>query len=148
MPGFLPDTSCMVAAVCVWHEHHDRAAEEIERRLRRGEKMIVAAPALVEGYAMLTRLPFPHRLSPEDAFALLEANFMRSTIIALDRTSYRTLLRRATDDGISGGRIYDAVIAACARKTKANALLTFNAGDFQFLTETGTEIVVPGGRGR
>jgi len=27
MPGFLPDTSCMVAAVCPWHEHHDRARE-------------------------------------------------------------------------------------------------------------------------
>lgn len=108
--------------------------------------MIVAAPALVEGYAVLTRLPFPHRLSPEDAFALLEANFMRTTIVALDRNSYRTLLRRATADGISGGRIYDAVIAACVLKAKVGALLTFNAGHFLFLAETGTEIVVPGER--
>lgn len=134
----------MVAVVCAWHEHHDRAAEEIERRLRRGEKMIVAAPALVEGYAVLTRLPLPHRLSPVDAFALLDANFMRTTIVALDRHSYRTLLRRATDDAITGGRIYDAVIAACVLKAKVGAFLTFNAGHFLFLAEKGTQIVVPG----
>lgn len=53
----------MIAAVCAWHEHHTRATEEIERRLSRGEEMIVAAPALVEAYAVLTRLPPPHRLS-------------------------------------------------------------------------------------
>src|SRR5437867_6501050 len=47
-PSFLPDTSCMIAAVCSWHEHHESAANEIERRLTRREKMIVAAPALVE----------------------------------------------------------------------------------------------------
>ena len=45
MPGFLPDTSCMVAALCGWHEHHVRAAAEINRRLDTKETMIVAAPA-------------------------------------------------------------------------------------------------------
>ena len=40
----------MIAAVCSWHEHHELAANEIDRRLARREKMIVAAPALVETY--------------------------------------------------------------------------------------------------
>ena len=51
--AFLPDTSCMIAAVCAWHEHHEAAANEIERRLTGRAKMIVAAPALVEAYAVL-----------------------------------------------------------------------------------------------
>jgi len=144
MPGFLPDTSCMMAAVCTWHEHHDRAASEIERRLRRGEKMVVAGPALVESYAVLTRLPPPHRLSPADALALLEANFMRRKIISLDTMAYRILLRRAADDGIAGGQTYDAVIAACVLKSKAEALLTFNEGHFRSLAERGIYVVVPG----
>jgi len=54
---FAVDTSCMVAAVCTWHEHHAAAAGEIERRLGRGERMAIPAPALVEAYAVLTRLP-------------------------------------------------------------------------------------------
>ena len=43
----------MIAAVCSWHEHHEAAANEIERRLAGRERMIVAAPALVEAYAVL-----------------------------------------------------------------------------------------------
>lgn len=40
-----------------------------------GEAMIAAGPALVETYAVLTRLPSPHRLAPADAHRLLQANF-------------------------------------------------------------------------
>ncbi len=78
MPAaFLPDTSCIIAAVCSWHEHHEAAASEIERRLAARTQMIVAAPALVEAYAVLIRLPSPHRLSPQNALTLLENNFLK-----------------------------------------------------------------------
>jgi hypothetical protein len=46
MPHFLPDTSCLVAGLCAWHEHHERAAREIERRLDRGESLVVAVADL------------------------------------------------------------------------------------------------------
>lgn len=106
--------------------------------------MMVAAPALVESYAVLTRLPPPHRLAPVDALALLEANFMSTgRIVALDGASYRSLLRRAPEEGIAGGRTYDAVIAACAHKARATALLTFNEGHFLPLQNGQMEIVVP-----
>ena len=135
----------MIAAVCGWHEHHDPAEQEIARRLRQAEPMVVAAPALVETYAVLTRLPAPHRLSPADALTLLEANFMQAgSIVALDGKSYRALLRRAPDDGIAGGQIYDAVIAACALRIKGTTLLTFNASHFLAFSQRGLEIVVPG----
>jgi hypothetical protein len=51
----------MIAVICTGHEHHERVAKEIARRLDRGEAMIAAAPALVEAYAVLTRLPSPYR---------------------------------------------------------------------------------------
>ncbi len=144
MPKFLLDTSCIVAAVCTWHEHHNSAAYEIERRINRGEKMIVAAPALVEAYAVLTRLPSPHRISPIDATALIESNFINvESVIALDGKSYIILLHQAPNNGITGGQIYDAVIANCALKAKAEALLTFNENHFLSFAEK-IEIVVPG----
>lgn len=143
MAGFLPDTSCMVATVCTWHTHHSRITEELERRFSQGEEMIVAAPALVEAYAVLTRLPSPYRLASSDAFALLEANFMGTKIIALDGKSYRSLLHQASDDRIAGGRIYDAVIAACAFQAKVATLLTFNERHFSAFAEKGIAIVVP-----
>ena len=65
----------MIATVCSWHEHHEAAVGELERRLKRRETMMIAAPALVETYAVLTRLPSPHRLSSYDAKVLIETNF-------------------------------------------------------------------------
>jgi predicted nucleic acid-binding protein len=134
----------MIAAICTWHEHHERAVQEIARRLDRGEPMIAAAPALVEAYAVLTRLPAPYRLSPTDALALLESNFISTTQIAvLDGKSYRTLLRQAPADGIVGGQTYDAVIASCALHAKVATLLTFNEQHFASFRAKGIEVIVP-----
>lgn len=145
MSIFVPDTSCMVAAVCTWHEQHEPVVAEIEGRFNRGETMRVAAPALIEAYAVLTRLPPPHRLSSADALTLVEANFIRAAhIIALNGHVYHTLLRRARDDGIRGGQIYDAVIAECALQAHASVLLTFNKNHFLPFAERGLTIVLPG----
>ena len=120
--------------MCSWHEHHELAANEIDRRLARREKMIVAAPALVEAYAVLIRLPPPHRISPDAALTLLDNNFVTSvTVIALTAKSYEALLRLAPKNGVAGGRTYDAVIGTCAEQGKASTVLTFNAGDFAAL---------------
>ena len=109
MPGFVPDTSCMVAALCAWHDDHESATSELNRRLSQRESMILAAPALVEAYAVLTRLPPPHRLSPSDALRLLDSSFMSAgRTVALDAASYRGLLRQAATDAVAGG--------ACVRR--------------------------------
>lgn len=134
----------MIAAVCSWHEHHEAAVNEIGTRLARRAKMIVAAPALVEAYAVLTRLPPPHRVSPQTAMTLLENNFLKlATIIALNAKSYETLLRRAQKNRVAGGRTYDAVIGACAEQGKAATVLTFNGRDFTALGND-FEVVIPG----
>jgi predicted nucleic acid-binding protein len=142
--AFLPDTSCIIAAVCSWCSCNEHTANEIERRLAVRAKMIVAAPALVEAYAVLTRLPPPHRLSPQTALTLLDNNFLKlATIMALTAKSYETLLLRAPKNNVAGGRTYDAVIGACAEQGKASTILTFNATDFTALGQD-FDVVVPG----
>jgi predicted nucleic acid-binding protein len=144
MPGFLPDTSCIVPALCTWHEHHVAAAAEIERRLARAEVMHLAAPGLVEAYAVLTRMPPPYRLAPADALALLEASFIGlGHTVALAARVYVRLVRTAPADGVAGGRTYDRVIAACARAAGAAALLTFNERNFAPFAGPGLAVVVP-----
>jgi len=141
---FFTDTSCIIAAVCGWHQHHPRAAAEIGRRLGARERMATAAHALAEAYAVLTRLPAPHRLAPADALAVLEGNFLEAArVVALDVDGYRSVLRRAGKEGISGGRTYDALIGECALHAKATVLLTFNAGHFSHLEAAGVRVVVP-----
>jgi predicted nucleic acid-binding protein len=135
----------MVAALCSWHDDYQRAVHEIDGRLDAGEVMVVAAPALVETYAVLTRLPPPHRLSPSQGLALLEASFMASgvEVVALTADAYHALLRKAPEQGTAGGRTYDAAIAACASIARADALLTFNDRHFLSLAPPGMDVVVP-----
>jgi predicted nucleic acid-binding protein len=144
MATFLLDSSVMVAGVCSWHEHHEVSVSEIERRWKRREMMVIAAPALIETYAVLTRLPPPHRLSPLDAKTLLESNFlMGPKLITLNEKDYRGILNDSVAQGVSGGRTYDGVIAACARKAKVTVLLTFNIRDFAVFAIPDVEIYLP-----
>lgn len=149
MSGFLPETSCLVAALSAWHEHHERAASEIEQRRSHGEPMLLAAPSLIETYAVLTRLPRGQRLPPRVVIALLDDQFIaQARVIALDSEAYLALLRRASRDGVAGGPVYDAVIAACARAANVSTLLTFNERHFARFAGDGLAIVVPGAGAR
>jgi predicted nucleic acid-binding protein len=144
MASFLPDTSVMVATVCTWHEHHERAITEMERRFAARESLVIATSTLIEAYAVLTRLPPPHRLSPRDAIALIETSFVTgATLAGLDNKAIRPLLREAADHDIAGGRTYDWVIAACARTARVKTILTFNARDFLSFRLDGIDICTP-----
>jgi predicted nucleic acid-binding protein len=121
----------MVAAVCGWHVRHAAAAAEIERRLGRGERMAIAAHAIAETYAVLTRLPTPHRLAPADAWTLVRTNFVENAaLMTLDAPAHVAVLEQLSASGIGGGRTYDALIAACADASHARTLLTFNRRHF------------------
>ena len=121
----------MVAAVCGWHVRHAAAAGEIERRLERGERMAIAAHAVAETYAVLTRLPPPHRLAPADAWTLVRTNFVENAaLVTLDASAHVAMLEQLAGAGIGGGRTYDGLIAACASASNVRALLTFNSRHF------------------
>lgn len=128
---FALDTSCIVAAVCGWHARHEAAAAEIERRLALGERMAIAAHAVAEAYAVLTRLPAPHRLAPGDAWRLVRTNFVEpAPLVTLDGPAYVSVLDELAGQRVGGGRAYDGLIAACASAAGAQALLTFNPRHF------------------
>jgi predicted nucleic acid-binding protein len=129
---FAVDTSCMVAAVCTWPVRHAAAAAEMERRLERGERLSIAAHAIAETYAVLTRLPAPHRLSPTDAWTLVRTNFVENAaLVTLGGPAHVAVLSQLAGAGIGGGRTYDGLIAACAAASHAKALLTFNCRHFE-----------------
>ena len=145
MTRFLPDTSCLVAAVCSWHEHHAATVEELARRAKRREGIVMAAPALVEAYAVLTRLPPPYRLRPQDAFAILEGSWGRMEVVAMAGAETWPFLRALPASAVAGGSSYDALVAACARKAKADVLLTWNVRDFERVAE-GLDVTAPASR--
>jgi predicted nucleic acid-binding protein len=135
------DTSVLVAGLLAWHESH-RAALRSLRAAGRG--LVVPIPALVEAYAVMTRLPSPHRVAPERVLELLSGSLEgRASVVGLTGAETWNLLRSLAAEGVAGGRDYDAGILACAVKAGARRLLTLDAGDFGRLDARGVEIVVP-----
>jgi predicted nucleic acid-binding protein len=143
LPGVVVDTNVLVAAFCAWHEHHAAAAAALDALAGRRREMVLAAPVLLETYAVLTRLPPPHRLSPSSARELIDRNLGATRTIALDGRGYRALIREAAEQGIAGGRSYDAFVVACAVRARADCILTFNRGDFEPLVPRGVTVEVP-----
>jgi predicted nucleic acid-binding protein len=134
----------MIASVCAWHESHKKTAAEISARLDAGQELVIAAHSLAETYAVLTRLPAPHRLSPSDAATLVKANFANAaTVIALNAVDYKRLIATLPGREVSGGRTYDYLVVECARKAKVFSIVTLNDKHFSSLVSDATEIVNP-----
>jgi predicted nucleic acid-binding protein len=129
----LLDTNCLVAAALAQHEHHRATLAGLSRRRAAGHALVMAAPAVLEAYAVLTRLPPPHRLAPPDALAVLDRNWGETETVALTATETWRGLRDLAGTGMAGGRIYDGAIAACARKAKCDEILTWNIRHFSGL---------------
>jgi predicted nucleic acid-binding protein len=136
------DTSVVVAALLGWHEEHEVARRALDRGLA-AKRVVLPAPVLLEAYAVMTRLPAPHRLHPDDAVALLKDTFVGAATVALDPEEVWRLLADLESARISGGRTYDCHILACARKAHARRLLTLNQRDFLALGEREIEIARP-----
>jgi predicted nucleic acid-binding protein len=132
------DSNCLVAAVLPWHEHHQATRASLRGFARRRAEVVLAAHSLVEASAVLTRLPGNQKLSSLDALAVLEANWGGCETVALTAEEHWSFLRHSAQAGIAGGLLYDALLAACARKARVDLLLSWNdahlgrfAGPFQ-----------------
>jgi len=138
------DSSVIVAGLLLWHEAHARSLRAMLRARDAEAGLVVPAPALIESYAVMTRLPAPHRLSPGDAIDLLSGSFESGAKIAsLTGGATWDFLHAAAHEGLAGGRVYDALILRCARKARATRLLTLDRRDFIRLDPRGIDIVVP-----
>lgn len=126
----LLDANCLVAAALAQHEHHRATLSDLSRRRAANQVLVLASHALLEAYAVLTRLPPPHRLGPGDALAVLERNWRDAEAVTLTAAEIWRTMRELAGAGITGGRIYDGAIAAAARKGKCDEILTWNTRHF------------------
>jgi predicted nucleic acid-binding protein len=109
------DSSVVVAAFASWHEANRSAAAILARKPR------VPAHVLVETYSVLTRLPPPHRAPSPIVTAFLAQHF-RQAPLTLPARAWPRLLGLATEAGITGGAVYDALIGATAHHAGATLL--------------------------
>jgi predicted nucleic acid-binding protein len=136
------DSTVLVAAVVAWHERHRAAAAALEAALAR-KALIIPAPALLDAYAILTRLPAQHRLTHADAFHLLRSSFSAARIAGPKTRDAWSWLRRWSVAPIGGSDVYDAQVVEIARDAGAKSILTFRRGELEHLAISGIEIVEP-----
>jgi predicted nucleic acid-binding protein len=98
----------------------------------------------LEFFSVTTRLPPEFRLAPPDALRLLEEEiFARMAVHDLPAADRAALLRAAAQDGIAGGRIYDAHIAEVARAAQADVIVTDNRRHFLAALRHGIRVETP-----
>jgi predicted nucleic acid-binding protein len=106
-PITLLDTSAAIPFVVADHSaHHDTWDALSERRLG------MAGHAWFETFSVLTRMPGASRRDAVAVSNLMSSNFSDSRF--LDENSAAALTARLADAGISGGAVYDALVASAA----------------------------------
>lgn len=118
------DTSVLVPVFYGDHTHHQASLQLFVQYQK--ESGCCGAHTLAEVYATLTRMPGRHRISGEQAMLFIGSIRERLSIIALDGDEYAKALESSAGLGIVGGAIYDALLAACAIKARAQAIYTWN----------------------
>jgi len=125
------DTNILIAATLVRHPHN-----RLSQRLlveNQSAKTVIAAHTIAEVYSGLTRLPPPERVAPKVAMAAIEMYLLAMEPVALSSEEYLATVRDAALNGHAGGKVYDALLLACARKSGAERIYTWNLRHFQAL---------------
>jgi toxin FitB len=101
------DTSVAVPLLVRTHRAHDAVT-----RWWNGRQVALSGHALAETYAVLTRLPGDLRLAPADAARLLSERFVEPLLLGSEVSG--RIPDVLSGLGISGGAVYDALVALAA----------------------------------
>jgi predicted nucleic acid-binding protein len=129
------DTSVLVAAFEVSHPRHTVCLPWLQQAQTEQIQGLIATHTLAELYSVLTRLPVRPRISPELAQRLITENLERFEVIPLTTEDYQMVLAQMVNLNLTGGGIYDGLIAQAAVKAEVNTLLTLNPNHFTRLGE-------------
>lgn len=137
------DTSLIVSGIVESHPMHAKCLPWLQRAKAGEVECIVVSHSLAETYAVLTTLPVKPRISPLVAQRLIDINLQAiARIVPLTITDYWNTIQRMTEMGLSGGTVYDALIATIARRLSVDKLLTLNADDFRRVWPEGKQAII------
>jgi predicted nucleic acid-binding protein len=136
------DTSVIVSGIVESHPMHAKCLPWLQRAKAGEVEGIVVSHTLAETYAVLTTLPVKPRISPLVAQRLIDNNLQATArIVPLTIADYWNTLQRMAEMGLSGGTVYDALLATVARRLSVDKLLTLNADDFRRVWPEGKQVI-------
>jgi predicted nucleic acid-binding protein len=139
------DTSVLLAGL-VDFGPQSAPAQETLHAVAEGKtaKAATAWHCCLELYSVATRLPPEFRLTAADAQTLIQEEvFGRMTVHDLPHGSRQTFLQALAQEGITGGRVYDAHIAEVARAAGATVIVTDNRRHFLAALRHGIRVETP-----
>jgi len=89
----------------------------------------------------MTVLPVKPQISPEQALLFVGEIARRLTSVPLSVKEYAETIKSVAERGYSGGRVYDALLLCCARKSKAQTIYTWNLKHFHALAPDLTDCI-------
>jgi predicted nucleic acid-binding protein len=78
----------------------------------------------------MTAMPPPVTLPPNDVLRFVQDLERRLVPIALDAQEYLETIEKTAARGLTSGKIYDALLLACAAKSQAQIIYTWNLKHF------------------
>jgi len=141
----LLDSSTIIAGMLPDHVHHSPAHAWLSQGKAGALEFVVSGHSLAEVYAVLTALPRTPRIGPAEAWQMLQENvFSCAKLITLGGDDYAALISGLSQRDITGGIVYDAVIAKAAELAQVDHLVTLNDARFRRVWPAGgTRIVSP-----
>jgi len=81
---------------------------------------------------------------PEQVMLFVSEVRGRLTLVSLDESEYWEAIKTSAERGFTSGRVYDALLLACAVKVRAQIIYTWNLGHFRAIApELGNRIRTP-----
>ncbi len=135
------DTSVIIAASLPQHPSYPPCFIQLQAAKVAQIKGYLSTHSLAELYSVLTRMPSQPRISARDAKRLIDNNLQYLETVVLDQADYQAAIAQMTALNLTGGGIFDALIAQAALKSSAERLLTLNPKHFARLGTAIAQIV-------
>lgn len=130
------DTSVAVPLLVQTHAAHDEVVAWWD-----GKEVALSGHALVETYAVLTRLPAGVRVEPADAARLLGDRFAPPMLLGSEMAGHIADVLGGL--GIAGGAVYDGLVALAALENEAD-LATRDLRAVATYETVGVRVVIAG----
>jgi predicted nucleic acid-binding protein len=125
------DSSVLIAAFWGGHMHHEPSIKLLASASKKDSACGIHT--LAEVFAVMTALRAKPLIPPEQGLLFVGEIRQRLALVSLDSEEYFVIIRNAAELGITGGRVYDALLLGCAAKSKAQTIYTWNLKHFQLL---------------
>jgi predicted nucleic acid-binding protein len=135
MMKVLFDTNVLVAATIKAHPNHAITLPWIQKVRNKSIQGYISTHSIAELYAVMTRLPLAQPLNSQQVHDVIVNNLESFHPVDLESSDYLEIIRNVAKLNITGGGIYDAIIAQAALKANVDILLTMNSKHFTRLGE-------------